>query len=98
MLRLLLRVEGAFCSRGVSCLLLALRYVTPKVSMRIVEGGIFREAEIRQAFEDVANHPGCSISRRINDNISDLKAQISANERGVSLLQQLCGEYGVPYI
>lgn len=80
MLRLLLRVEGAFCSRGVSCLLLALRYVTPK------------------AFEDVANHPGCSISRRINDNISDLKAQISANERGVSLLQQLCGEYGVPYI
>jgi 5-oxoprolinase (ATP-hydrolysing) len=67
-------------------------------SMRIVEGGHFKEKEIRQAFEDVANHPGCSASRRINDNISDLKAQISANERGVNLLQQLCGEYGVPYI
>jgi 5-oxoprolinase (ATP-hydrolysing) len=67
-------------------------------SMRIVESGDFKEDEIRQAFEDVANHPGCSASRRIHDNISDLKAQISANERGVNLLQQLCSEYGVPYI
>lgn len=67
-------------------------------SMRIVEGGIFKEAEIRQAFEDVANHPGCSASRRIGDNISDLKAQISANERGSNLLHQLCAEYSVSYI
>jgi 5-oxoprolinase (ATP-hydrolysing) len=30
--------------------------------MRIVEGGHLKEKEIRQAFEDVANHPGCSAS------------------------------------
>jgi 5-oxoprolinase (ATP-hydrolysing) len=67
-------------------------------SMRIVSRGSFKEAEIRDLFELVADHPGCSASRRINDNISDLKAQVSANERGVSLLQQLCHEYGVPYL
>jgi 5-oxoprolinase (ATP-hydrolysing) len=67
-------------------------------SMLIASGGIFKETEIRQAFEDMANHPGYSASRRINDKISDLKAQISANERGVNLLKQLCTEYSVPYI
>lgn len=34
-------------------------------------------------------------SRRQNDNISDLLAQISANEIGIKLLRILISEYGV---
>ncbi|KAI3393175.1 hypothetical protein diail_4663 [Diaporthe ilicicola] len=61
-------------------------------SMKIVSGGTFLEADVRAAFEDAGRHPGCSTSRRLADNISDLKAQTSANQRGITLLRRLCAE------
>ncbi|GME35860.1 5-oxoprolinase (ATP-hydrolysing) [Neofusicoccum parvum] len=67
-------------------------------SLRIVSGGAFDEAAVRKAFLDVANMPGCSATRRLNDNISDLKAQIAANQRGITLLQALCCEFGTPRV
>ncbi|KAL4765799.1 5-oxoprolinase [Aspergillus foveolatus] len=42
-----------------------------------------------------AQYPGCSGARCITDNISDLKAQIAANTRGITLIQALFAEYGV---
>ena len=33
-----------------------------------------------EAFEAPAQHPGCSGSRGLQDNLSDLKAQIAANQ------------------
>ncbi|KAK8163902.1 oxoprolinase [Phyllosticta citrichinensis] len=67
-------------------------------SLKIVSGGVFSEDVVRTAFADVANMPGCSATRRINDNISDLKAQIAANQRGITLLQRMCGEFGTPSV
>ncbi|KAK8245963.1 oxoprolinase [Phyllosticta capitalensis] len=67
-------------------------------SLKIVSGGVFSEDVVRKAFADVANMPGCSATRRINDNISDLKAQIAANQRGITLLQKMCGEFGTPSV
>ncbi|KAI9739551.1 MAG: hypothetical protein M1834_006267 [Cirrosporium novae-zelandiae] len=67
-------------------------------SLKIVSGGKFLENEIRDAFESVAQNPGCSASRRINDNISDLKAQVSANQRGINLIGRLCEEYSLPVV
>lgn len=64
-------------------------------SLKIVSGGTFDEASVRKAFADVADKPGCSATRRVNDNISDLKAQIAANQRGITLLQAMCAESGI---
>ncbi|KAF4945616.1 hypothetical protein FGADI_11797 [Fusarium gaditjirri] len=67
-------------------------------SMKIVSSGEFLETEIRAAFEKVGTYPGCSATRRIQDNISDLKAQTSANQRGILLLQKLCDEYSLQVV
>ncbi|PSN70257.1 hypothetical protein BS50DRAFT_548249 [Corynespora cassiicola Philippines] len=67
-------------------------------TMKIVSGGNFLENEVRTAFEQAGSHPGCSMTRRIADNISDLKAQISANQRGSILLGRLCDEYSLPVV
>lgn len=56
------------------------------------------ESEIRAAFDAAANFPGCSATRRIEDNLSDLKAQISANQRGILLLNKLCAEFSLPTV
>ncbi|KAF5017700.1 hypothetical protein F66182_10356 [Fusarium sp. NRRL 66182] len=62
-------------------------------SIKIVSGGEFLENDVRATFDKVGTYPGCSATRRIEDNISDLKAQTSANQRGIVLLQKLCNEY-----
>ena len=67
-------------------------------SMKIISKGVFLEAEIRAAFNAAADFPGCSATRRINDNLSDLKAQASSNQRGISLLQKMCKEFGIPVV
>jgi 5-oxoprolinase (ATP-hydrolysing) len=64
-------------------------------SMKIVSDGQFLEDDVRAAFEQAGSHPGCSVSRRLADNVSDLKAQTSANQRGKVLLRRLCDEYTV---
>lgn len=51
---------------------------------------------MRELFLDIpAQYEGCSGSRNLSDNISDLKAQIAANSRGISLIQNLIQEYGL---
>ncbi|KAH7114005.1 Hydantoinase B/oxoprolinase-domain-containing protein [Dactylonectria estremocensis] len=67
-------------------------------SMKIVSGGKFLEDEVRGAFEKAGSYPGCSTTRRLADNISDLKAQTSANQRGITLLRKLCEEYSIPEV
>ncbi|OIW31501.1 hypothetical protein CONLIGDRAFT_227419 [Coniochaeta ligniaria NRRL 30616] len=62
----------------------------------LVRGGVFNEARMRELFLDVpATFKGCSGSRNISDNLSDLKAQIAANARGIALIQNLIDEYGL---
>ena len=50
---------------------------------------------VRRIFVDEpAQYLGCTGSNSINENISDLKAQIAANKRGTNLINELFGEYG----
>lgn len=50
---------------------------------------------IQHHFIDVpGSYPGCSPSRCIRDNIADLKAQVAANQLGISLVKNLFQEYG----
>ena len=67
-------------------------------SMKIVFEGRFLEQDVRDAFLKAGEYPGCSPTRRLNDNISDVKAQISANQRGLLLLQKLSAQYSLPVI
>lgn len=63
---------------------------------KVVSGGVFNEARMRELFLDIpGRYKGCSGSRNISDNLSDLKAQIAANTRGIALIQGLIDEYGL---
>lgn len=65
----------------------------------LVKRGIFNEDLVRKLlFEDPAKFPGCSGSRRLTDNISDLKAQIAANVKGIQLITMLMKDFGLETI
>lgn len=40
-------------------------------------------------------YPGCSGTRKLSDNLNDLKAQIAANTKGANLVQSLIAECGI---
>lgn len=68
-------------------------------STKLVSEGVFNEEEItRLLLVEPANHPGCSGSRKIADNISDLKAQIAANQKGIALIRALIAEFGLKVV
>ncbi|CAK7237845.1 hypothetical protein SBRCBS47491_010172 [Sporothrix bragantina] len=64
-------------------------------SFKLVSEGIFDEEGVRYIFiTKPAEYPGCTGSNSIEENISDLKAQIAANQRGSNLIRDLFEEYG----
>jgi 5-oxoprolinase (ATP-hydrolysing) len=68
-------------------------------SLKIVEGGRFNEEAITKILlDDPAQYDGCSGTRCLKDNISDLKAQIAANKRGITLIKGLISEFGLPTV
>ncbi|SPO01043.1 related to 5-oxo-L-prolinase [Cephalotrichum gorgonifer] len=61
---------------------------------KIISQGKFDDAGVQHHFIDVpGSYPGCSPSRRVHDNIADLKAQVAANQKGISLIHGLFEEY-----
>jgi 5-oxoprolinase (ATP-hydrolysing) len=64
-------------------------------SEKLVSAGRFNEDRITQLLlNEPAKHPGCSGTRCLADNISDLRAQISSNMKGINLISSLIEEYG----
>lgn len=62
----------------------------------LIRDGKFQEKKMTELlFEKPANYPGCSGTRKLSDNLSDLKAQAAANQKGISLLTQLLAEFGL---
>ncbi|KJK91490.1 hypothetical protein H633G_04637 [Metarhizium anisopliae BRIP 53284] len=69
------------------------------ISEKLVSGGKFDEKRVIELFYDEpAQHPGCSGTRTLADNINDLRAQVSANQKGISLIESLIKEYGEPTV
>lgn len=69
------------------------------ISLKLVKGGVFQEAAITKCLlHDPAQYVGSSGTRNIQDNLSDLKAQIAANQRGVKLVGELIQEYGIDVV
>ncbi|CCD24391.1 5-oxoprolinase NDAI_0D00770 [Naumovozyma dairenensis CBS 421] len=65
----------------------------------LMKDGIFQEDLVEYLFiTEPASHPGCSGARRISDNLSDLKAQIAANNKGIQLIAALVKEFKYPVI
>ncbi|KAL4891114.1 Hydantoinase B/oxoprolinase-domain-containing protein [Aspergillus ambiguus] len=67
-------------------------------SFKLVHAEKFDEEGITQILLSPGEHPGCAPSRHISDNISDLKAQVAANHKGMSLVQALIEEYTLPVV
>ncbi|KAL6452409.1 OXP1 5-oxoprolinase [Candida maltosa Xu316] len=64
------------------------------VTHKLCNKGVFDEAGVTKLLVDEpAKYPGGSGSRALSDNISDLKAQVAANYKGVLLLNRLVDEY-----
>lgn len=45
-----------------------------------------------------AQYPGCSGTRNLRDNLSDLRAQVAANQRGCQLVGELIASYGLEVV
>ena len=64
-------------------------------SEKLVSAGRFNEERITELLlKEPAKYKGCSGTRCLADNISDLKAQISSNMKGINLISALIEEYG----
>lgn len=62
-------------------------------SFRLIHDGQFDEEGIKKILTAPGDFPGCTPSRRLDDNLSDLKAQVAANNKGMTLIQALMEEY-----
>ena len=60
----------------------------------VTEGRFDEDLVIRLFYDEPATRPGCSGTRCLADNINDLRAQVSANQKGISLIEGLMDEYG----
>ncbi|PON52797.1 Winged helix-turn-helix DNA-binding protein [Parasponia andersonii] len=67
-------------------------------AFKLVENGIFQEEGISKLLQ----FPSCGElakqipgTRRLQDNLSDLRAQVAANQRGIFLIKELIQQYGL---
>lgn len=67
-------------------------------SFKLIQGAIFDEKGITDILLAPVKHPDCTGSRHIQDNLSDLKAQVAANHKGMVLVQALIEEYTLPVV
>ena len=71
-------------------------------SFKLVENGIFQQEGITNLLLNPPLPPACdkpiSGSRAIQDNISDLQAQVAANQKGIYLVNELIEEYGIEIV
>jgi 5-oxoprolinase (ATP-hydrolysing) len=65
----------------------------------LVTNNEFQEDMLKRIMIDVpSQYVGCSGARRFSDNISDIKAQIAANRKGISLIENLTNEFDINMI
>ncbi len=73
-------------------------------SFKLVKGGVFQEEGICELLlapgrmEPEPGRPRSSGSRRPDDNLSDLRAQVAANNKGVELVLEMVDRYGLAVV
>jgi 5-oxoprolinase (ATP-hydrolysing) len=68
------------------------------VAFKLVKDGVFQEEGIVELLKAPGLIPGNSGARKIQDNLSDLRAQVAANQKGASLMHELVAEYSLEVI
>ncbi|MBV94713.1 5-oxoprolinase, partial [Eschrichtius robustus] len=68
------------------------------LSFRLVQAGVFQEEAVTEALRAPGKIPGCSGTRNLHDNLSDLRAQVAANQKGIQLVGELIGQYGLDVV
>jgi 5-oxoprolinase (ATP-hydrolysing) len=73
-------------------------------SFKLVENGRFREEGVRRLLLAPGNitprpgRPKIAGARKIKDNLSDLKAQVAANQKGIELVKEMVVHYGLDVV
>ncbi|KAL3922607.1 MAG: hypothetical protein SGILL_002117 [Bacillariaceae sp.] len=65
------------------------------IAFKLVRDGKFQEDGITEILKSPGKIPGNSGTRNLRDNLSDLRAQVAANNSGIRLLQELVHEHGL---
>nr|XP_057916017.1 5-oxoprolinase [Doryrhamphus excisus] len=68
------------------------------ISFKLVTGGVFQEKAVTDALMAPAQYPDSSGTRNLHDNLSDLRAQVAANQRGSQLVGELIDCYGLAVV
>ncbi|GAX27622.1 5-oxoprolinase [Fistulifera solaris] len=68
------------------------------VAFKLVRDGKFQEEGITEILQAPGKLPGNSGTRNLRDNLSDLRAQVAANNAGIRLLKELVQTYGLRHV
>eukprot|EP00039_Didymoeca_costata_P007096 m.96244 g.96244 ORF g.96244 m.96244 type:complete len:1284 (-) comp13538_c0_seq1:326-4177(-) len=68
------------------------------VSFKLVDQGKFQEDGITNILNEPAKIENSSGTRNLRENLSDLRAQIAANQRGITLVNELIDECGLEVV
>jgi 5-oxoprolinase (ATP-hydrolysing) len=68
------------------------------IAFKLVRDGRFQEEGITDILMSPGRIPGNSGTRNLSDNLSDLRAQVAANNSGIRLLQELVNEYSLEIV
>jgi len=68
------------------------------IAFKLVRDGKFQEEGITEILRAPGKLKGNSGTRNLRDNLSDLRAQVAANNSGIRLLQELVQEYGLKHV
>lgn len=68
------------------------------LTFKLVKQGIFQEQELIKALNAPGKIAGSSGTRNLKDNLSDLKAQVAANQKGIQLVCELIDQYGLDVV
>ncbi|XP_072169577.1 5-oxoprolinase-like [Diadema setosum] len=68
------------------------------MSFKLVKEGVFQEEAVTAELKKPAQYPGCSGTRNLHDNLSDLQAQVAANQKGIYLIKELIDQYSLPVV
>lgn len=67
-------------------------------SFFLIKKGVFREQELIDRLMAPGKIPGSSGTRNLSDNLSDLKAQVASNQKGIILVNELIDYYGLKVV
>lgn len=70
----------------------------PNVASLPLLSSSFSISAVTEALMAPAQYPDCSGTRNLHDNLSDLRAQVAANQRGSQLVGELIDSYGLAVV